>query len=590
MDKLKLTFPSAHPGSHLLVETRVDAFSHWLESLPSGNMPIYVKQLADAIININRTELPIAHRMQLVVLVDEAYENIHNYYRPLMKTGPHKGNHAPLDELKEVYRLTQELSFSYKIAVYAYLDKRTLFGKNKKLAHAINMTMHYLGLVLLEHYELYTPIPLHIWREVHQLYFYAEQNELSEISIANKNLFNFFSTSEETYIRLCMISLSNPYHLKRGDHWEVFTYLSYWTSKAIMSDDPDDFSEKNCFVINLSGDDKPLSLKILPKKESPYLRYLLTDQLTLKIAHNIDEIQSSNKSLDKCFSKNVIARKATQLLNDMLISWESKRERLAPRYPKINRMEVIWGLQNIHAAISLNDPIQERSNSQDSNDISNLIEQSWNTINDSDGGTCISQPTEKIKDIDVGLLVAIRNTMNDNTSSKWHLGVICWITGNKRNGTQVGIKYMNGDIQAVQIQARKGNKIDTRFHNALMLSGEKVQGLSTPTLLVANGLYLESRPMVLQVGEEMQNIHARLLVSSSGSIDRFFYQHDLQETSNQVENQDGKETEVVEAESEDGEVIDLSAMPMTHAEDYENPNKEEERVVTLDDMIVSKNK
>ncbi len=593
MDNLKLTFPSPHPGTHLLVETRPEEFSHWLENLPSGNMARYVTEVANAIMNINRTELPIVQRMNLIQFVDVAYEQVHDYYRPLLKSGPYKGKHAPYEELSEVYRLTQEMAFAYKIAVYENISKKKFFGKNKSLANAINMALHYLGLVLLEHYELYAPIPMHTWREVHQLYFCAEQRELSEISLPQPSLKNCFDVVETNYIRICLIALSNPYHLKRGDHWEVFSYLSHWTTQAIISEDPDDFSDKNCFLIDLNGDDKPTCIKRLEDRNNSKLRFLLTGQLTVKLCHHIDDAQSFNKSPEKCFSKNIVARKAIELLDDLLASWEMKQERKAPRYPKINKMEVIWGLTNIHKILNSTDPLQANDSvSQSKANIdkhSKLIEQHWNTVNSSDGGICISQIKEKIKEIDVGDLVAIRKSVSDNRVTNWTLGIIRWITGNKRNGTQIGIQYIKGDIQGVQLQARKGNKIETRFQSALLVSGVTINGLNTPTLLTSTGLYIEARPMMLRIGEEEQFIHARMKISSSGSVDRFFYQPDTQQAPLKVNAHEIEESK--QKKSEHDEIINLSAMPLAHVEDFnEETEKAAEHVVTLDDMIVSKNK
>jgi hypothetical protein len=596
MDNLKLTFPAPHPGTHLLVETEGEAFSHWLEGLPSGNMPRYVTEVADAITNINRTEMPILQRIELIKLVDIAYEKIHNFYRPLMKSGPYKGKHAPFEELNEINRLTREMSFAYKIAVYAYLDKKPLFGKNKKLANAINMALHYLGLILLEHYELYAPIPMHIWREIHQLYHCAEAQNLSELENPSNNLNNCFLIIEITYLRISLISLSNPYHLKRGDHWEVFIYLSYWTIHSVISDDIDDFSSKNCFVIDLSGDDKPQSIKELANANNPNYRFLLTEKLHDKLIHNIEEIQGSNKTLDNCFSKNVISKKALELLDDMLSSWECKQVRQAPRYPKISKMEVIWGLEDIHKVISASDPLQVSKSIAECEKIAELIEHQWTTLNSSDGGTCIAHPSESVNRVDVGLLVGIRNTISDGSSSIWSLGIICWITGNDRSGTQIGIQYLKGEIQAVKLQARKGNKIETRFQPALLLSGEKVRDVTTPTLLTQTGLYIESRPMLLRIGEEEQFIHARLKVNSSGTVDRFFYQ-----LAHQHLNPDNKKTIVKDPKpesesdkdnvSKDTEIINLSAMPLAHVEDF-NVEAEAAKaaIVTLDDMTVSKNK
>ena len=87
MRTLKLTYPSQNPGTHLLVNTDFDQLSSWLEELPSGNMAKYVVEVQEAVTNLNRTELPIAQRVKLLQLLDRAYEKIHNFYRPLMKSG-----------------------------------------------------------------------------------------------------------------------------------------------------------------------------------------------------------------------------------------------------------------------------------------------------------------------------------------------------------------------------------------------------------------------------------------------------------------------------------------------------------------------
>lgn len=590
MENLKLTFPSPHPGTHLLVETRLEKFSYWLESLPSGNMPRYVSEIADAITNINRTELPIKTRMRLVQKIDIAYGKIHHFYRPLMKSGPYKGKLAPDSELKELYRLTRELSYAYKIAVYAYFDNAPLFGKHKKLANAINMSLHYLGLVLLEQYELYAPIPMHIWREIHQLYYTAERKGLSEIKNKNNIFQDCFDDVETTYLRIALIALANPYHLKRGYHWEIFIYLSQWANKAIISEDPEDFSQNNCFVLDLAGNDKPIWTKELSTNPKCIYRFILTKKLNKKISRHLDDIEATDKSPRDGFSQNIVAASATRLLKDMQVNWETKQERKTPRYDNINRMEVIWGLMNIHKVISAADPLLANSDEAQLEECHKLIEQNWDTLNSGDGGLCISQSTVRVKNIDVGHLVAIRNSTSADKINSWKLGVVCWLTGDKRMGTQVGIQYLKGDIQVAQLQARKGSEIDNRSQLALLLSGENIEGSQAPTILTTSGLYVEARPMLLSIGEELQYIHARKKVSSSGSLDRFFYQlADQHIKSAMIQKPRTKEPEEKDENTEEAEVINLSAMPMSHAEDFEVKVKKK-KVITLDDMIVSKNK
>ncbi|MFT5521492.1 MAG: hypothetical protein ACI9IA_002093, partial [Enterobacterales bacterium] len=440
-------------------------------------------------------------------------------------------------------------------------------------------------------------------------YHCAEAQCLNELENPSNSLKNAFSIVDMTYLRICLLSLSNPYHLKRGDHWEVFIYLFHWAIHSSISKNIDDFSKKNCFVIDLSGDDKPQWVKELVNKNNPNYRFLLTLQLNLKLIRNIDNIEVSNKTIEKCFSHNVISKKAIELLDNMHSGWECIRERQAPRsrYPKISKMEVIWGLEDIHKVISASEPLEVSKTAAELEKITEVVEHQWATINSSDDGASIAHPSVNIRKIDVGLLVGIRKTISDGTRTTWSLGIICWITGNQKRGTQVGIQYLKGVIQAVQLQPRKGNNVKQKFQQALLLSGEKVSDMTDSTLLTQTNFYIKDRPMLLKTGEEELFIDARLKVDSLGIVDRFFY-----ELANQQLNSDNKKTMAKNSEpdnadvSQDTEVIDLLAMPSTSVEDldkeYEEHKKKaeqdkikaeelrikaQEEVVTFEDMIVT---
>ena len=192
------------------------------------------------------------------------------------------------------------------------------------------------------------------------------------------------------------------------------------------------------------------------------------------------------------------------------------------------------------------------------------------------------------------MLVALRQSIQESetvTSQKWKLGLICWITGSQREGTRVGIQFLAGDVQPVQLQARKGNILETRFQPALMLSGDTVDGLSTPTLLTSTGLHIEARALRMQIGEEIQSIHARKKVSSTLTVDRFFFQQDFHIT-DEGEMVGDAEQQAKEGE-ENEEHIDLSATPGIYAEDfekeYEEMKKKKGPEASLDDVILKKN-
>jgi len=112
-------------------------------------------------------------------------------------------------------------------------------------------------MMLIEQYESYTPIPIYLWREINALFATAGKDELQNEKIITSAKCNCLETIEQNYIRNCLIALSDPYHLDKGEHWQVFYYLQNWIHLARISEDPDDFRNDECFIIDVTSENKP---------------------------------------------------------------------------------------------------------------------------------------------------------------------------------------------------------------------------------------------------------------------------------------------------------------------------------------------
>jgi hypothetical protein len=109
------------------------------------------------------------------------------------------------------------------------------------------------------------------------------------------------------------------------------------------------------------------------------------------------------------------------------------------------------------------------------------------------------------------------------------LGVVRWLRGDKRKGTSLGLQFVKGEMQPVMLRARKGNRIETSWQPALLVSGEEMHGLASPTVVSQRGLYQDGRPLMLQIGLETLSIRARMRIEATPLIERYFYQVYLHE-------------------------------------------------------------
>ncbi len=550
MDSLRLTYPAQQQGQHLLVETRPDQLKHWLEALPFGDMRRTVPQVSQAIASLNRSEMSHQQRAELNALFDHTYELISDYYRPRIMMRPRGQQFASRSEGDELQLLTREMAFAYKLLVTETIEKRSFWSKkDKPLAKALNLATHYLGLILLEHYETYSPVPVYIWRELNAIYGYAARNELDQMESLESDYRHCLPTVDDSYIRICLVALANPYQMDRGEHWEMNKFLGHWGGLARLSDDPDDFTKRNCFVVDLASENKPnYGVNALEDPEDPNLRLLVTQELTAKIGYLIAQLETERKLPQPGFFPGITEADANNLMQRMQSHWDFRVERIAPRYPIINQLDVIWGLNKSHAVLTAQDPLSPNASAEireGSREVlaAMLGEQPgqlrWDAVNASDGGICIAQHYHSVEQLRIGQLAALREYIDGKPSQRWQLGIVRWLRGDKRKGTSLGLQYIKGELQAVMIRARKGNRIETSWQPALLLSGEEMHGLSSPTVVSQRGLYADGRPLQLQIGLETLSVRARMRVEVTPLIERYFYQvyiHEEEQTDDTGEN------------------------------------------------------
>lgn len=530
MDALRLTLPVRQQGEHLLVETRPEASRAFLEALPYGDMRLTLPKVLKSLASLNRTELPAPQRMSLMPDYENSFHLIASYYhRGAHPSAPHK---PALPERLELQQLTREMCFAYKLVVNDFLERKSAHSKSKVLVKAVYAAVHYLGLMLMGFYENYAPAPVHLWRELYGLYTFSVHHELQDADVEAEDLRGGLPTIGAEFKRICLLAISDPYHLSRSEHWEIYHYLSYWVDLASLDRYQESQPSRHHFLIDLAGGGKPTSP--VPNKRVPAGAHwwLNTKFLVARIHQHLETLGSHPSALNIGFSSALPNREAQQILLCLQRAWDEHPERAAPRFPKINRADLIWNLAAIHALYQSLDPLSPGQHEPQPKistfDIAALDHEQarhlgWEAVNGSEGGLCLTQHGTPIHQLEVGQLAALREHVDGKPSSRWSLAVLRWLHGDQRQ-TTLGLEFIRGDVQVVSVHALHGNKIDTRPKPAFLISGQEVQGITTPTVIAPRGLYQEGRMLLLQIGDEQLYIHARNRVEITGGFERFFYQ------------------------------------------------------------------
>lgn len=526
MDSIKLTIPSQQEGQHILVETDPAKLEMWLKSLPLADMSKTLPEVTRAISSLNRTEIAYKLRSELVSSFDATYTLIHDYFRPkvnrVIKKKPDYDSN-----LEKLNTFTREMAYAHKIIVSDSQNKRQFWGKNKVKAKASGFAIYYLGLMLIEQYEIYAPIPIYLWREINSLYAHAGKEEFNYMQVETNDSY-CLPTIEQNYIRNCLLALADPYHLDRGEHWHLFHYLNHWVHLSKISENPDDFRNDECFIIDITSENKPnFVTSELDDPEDPKIRLLLTFDLLRQIKFDLDVLEEKEKITSRSFHKNIKHSTAKYLWEHVSKHWKERIERNARRYPIVSKIDVVWGLRDIIRVLG-----RLSQNKKKVLSVAELLSLtqigksenlSWDAINVSSGGIGLCSRQYMLPNIDLGNIALLREYMDGKPAPHWRLAICRWYTGDKNNGTMLGLEYIDGKYTPVRLVLHQG-KNERGGQPGLVISSNQLKGSDAPTIITTEGSYKSGRVYAMLGLEEPVEIRPRLRVEVTSCIDRFFYQ------------------------------------------------------------------
>ncbi len=526
MESIKLTIPSQQEGQHILVETDPTKLAQWLNSLPLADMSKTLPEITRAISSLNRTEIPHKLRSELLQSFDNSYTLIHDFFRPVANLVIKKKTDYSAN-LEKLQTLTREMAFAHKIIVNDTQNKRQFWGKNKIKARASAFAIYYLGLMLIEQYEIYAPIPIYLWREINSLYAHAGKEETNYLQVETANSY-CLNTIEQNYIRNCLLALSDPYHLDRGEHWQLFYYLNHWVHLSTVSENPDDFRTDDCFIIDVTSENKPnFVTRELDDPEDPKIRLLLTNNLLKQIRFDLEMLEEKSQITDKSFHKSINLSAAKYLWEHASNHWKERIERNSKRYPIISKIDVVWGLTDIIRILG-----RLSQNNRKTLTVSEIIELtqinkaehlSWNAINVSSGGIGLCSSQYMLPHLELGNIALIREYMDGKAAPHWRLAICRWYTGDKKNGTILGLEYIEGKCTPVRLVLHQGQN-EKGGQPGLVISSNQINGNNAPTIITAQDSFKNDRVYAMLGLEKPVEIRPRVRVEVTPCIDRFFYQ------------------------------------------------------------------
>lgn len=235
--------------------TTTDA-DNWVQDLPITNARLVVEQLRKVVTDLNR--IPMAADLRFQIL-----ETLRPTQHAALATLRKRFLKQPVvlpDGARQMADMTfnllrQTITAYITVAIEGIKTKNTITSINpaQLVCEAIHRAITAASGKLLHTYQLYQPVELQGWLELHQLYALAERQNLEQLRVSD-NIYGD-GTITNTYVRALLLSCCKPNQLRQNDMNAVFRAFRDWAPLCKLT--PANTGD-GLFLVNLVNDHPPI--------------------------------------------------------------------------------------------------------------------------------------------------------------------------------------------------------------------------------------------------------------------------------------------------------------------------------------------
>ncbi len=521
---LKVLIPAVSDTADPSVETRGVYVEEWIEGLPYADSGVVVRNVLDAVSKLNRSPVKPATRLSLMELYAQPYQflmELQEKHGGSRTVAAFEKRRADTDAAR---RVATEMAYGYKLVLAHSLGKKTLFGKGKDIAIALQRAVLFLSFSLMHSYDEYMPAPRILWSELWELFRYATLSQLEAQPTTAKTLRGEFQTTvAHAYKRILLTSVIDPYHLAQGEIWKVFSLLGEWTDAAELTAMSEVDKPTGYFVLDPNNDQRPISYaEAIEQDLNEDCRLLNTNPV-------IQLLQQTLKSANNALPER-------NLLGRMVRSLGLPPKRLSPRTSTAGQVNLTSGISTLHHFIGgSNSKIPAEGPQQIAPDDHGIEigdtptgntellgptynAEHWDLVDRGPGGIRLLRRSRPNVPIGVGELIGI-HFADEAMGDTWSIGVVRWLNIAEVGEYHAGVQILSGQAQAVSVNAENSTSTGRAALALPRVGADKGSTLVTP-----KGFYAKGSTLLVGTSANTVKVRAGALVETSDIYDRFNYE------------------------------------------------------------------
>ena len=532
------------------------ALRKWAQAIDKNPDTGLIEQCLYKIIKLNSIHYPARARLTILSILQQSLTELFRNEKKFIRAAIN-ADEPDLNRLHQLDKLFEEFANGYKLVIDKLANKKALNEQEAvQVQEAIYYCLKFLAQRLLLAYVQYTRPAKGIWREINQIYRYAEENDLLYHIVDDPvpdSSFPVFHSGDFMYKRILLLALAEPFRLMKDECLELYNLCSRWISVCSLFP-LGEFSSRGEHVVDLA-DDNP------PRFVTRDLNWQTLDGRLIDITEVITRTEQDLQRLLKNQPHNMTEFELVDLgeiqKRDMLFrvldNYRGKPIRKIRRFILSDNIQFTNSINNCHFWLSNKkqytpnmDELKHSTNrvhhnNQQTGKFSDLYKQALEQDREF---KWIEQPLENARQVNitplglafsyqmpryqrkhqvsVGELIAYRSA--NKSSRRWLLGVTNWILRTQISQEdityEIGIKNLARNAIPVTVRENGQRGANNSYFRALLIpkhvSHQQLRSLIVPALS-----FDLNTSLILNMGRTVMHIKLSRMLASSNAYTQF---------------------------------------------------------------------
>ena len=521
---LALSFPAERTAPPKDLEVRPKLVKAWVESLPLAQTLDTTRKLTLHLAALNRAKLDLDARLQIL-----------DIYRPVCATA--------LEELDAVYSkaplplpprareslvlardLASQMAVGFKITLVERASRRLAFGNRSQLPLLLLRAVEYLSTVVVASYKSYTPVPVGLWRELHELYLHADAEGVAREEVDAETR----ATVHDAYAEALLLSLTDPYKLVQGEMDRILAQARALRGLVTLGRVRPPTRPGGHFIVPCDTDKPPKpALSANDDAGGPNWRLLDANPAVDRLRTRKQALESGNVSA--AMSKSM-GPDGAALIARLATLWGDPPKRAFRRNPVEGTVAICVGLRAVGHFVAFEprmDPPAEAEAlrkgitmpltalpTDEASQAMPVFE--WQIVNQSAGGLKVRRLEATAQPIAVGEVVGIKFM----DRARWTIGAVRWITMFEEGGMEFGIQFLGSMARPVWVQPAISASPQAKMGLVLAFGDEATE---PDSLLTPPNTFSDLREFEVDREGAVSRVRAGSLIEKTGRFELFHF-------------------------------------------------------------------